>query len=78
MVPVPTAAPEVDEPHVPDDLFLDFVEGRRQFDAAVRRRMDISGEEFIRRYEAGEYHGLADEAGSLHVGDLIMLIPFAR
>lgn len=60
------------------DVFLSPGDGRRQFDEAVRRRMGISGEQFIRRYEAGEYFGVADQDGSRHIGDLIMLIPFAR
>jgi len=53
-------------------------EGRRLFDQAARTWLGISGEEFIRRWEAGEYREIADEAGNAHVGDLIMLIPFGR
>ncbi|MGI8642911.1 MAG: hypothetical protein ACR2LS_02205 [Thermomicrobiales bacterium] len=53
-------------------------QGRRLFDAAVRREMGISGEEFIQRWEAGEYWGIADEEGHRHIGDLIMMIPLAR
>ncbi|HEV2106816.1 MAG TPA: hypothetical protein VGR16_00985, partial [Thermomicrobiales bacterium] len=30
-------------------------QGRRLFDEAVRREMGISGEEFIRRWENGDY-----------------------
>lgn len=61
-----------------DDCFVDPAEGRRMFDAAVREAMGISGEEFIRRYDAGDYREIADKPGSLYIGDLIALIPFAR
>lgn len=53
-------------------------EGRRLFDQAARKWMGISGEEFIRRWEAGEYWEIADQPGNFHIGDLIMMIPFAR
>ena len=53
-------------------------EGRAQFDAAVRRRMGMSGEEFIRRWEAGEYREIADTPGNLHIIELASLIPFAQ
>jgi hypothetical protein len=53
-------------------------QGRCLFDEAVRREMNISGEEFIQRWEAGEYWGIADEEGHRHIGDLIMMIPLAR
>ncbi|MGH2534324.1 MAG: hypothetical protein ACRDJW_18800 [Thermomicrobiales bacterium] len=58
--------------------FVDPDEGRRMFDEAVRETMGISGEEFIRRWEAGEYWEIADRPGSLYIGNLIALIPFAR
>lgn len=58
--------------------FVDPKEGRRMFDEAVREAMGISGEEFIRRWEAGEYREIADRPGSLYIGNLIALIPFAR
>jgi hypothetical protein len=60
------------------DLFFDPEEGRREFEAMVQEFMGISSDEFIRRFEAGEYWGIADEEGHRHIGDLIMLIPLAR
>ena len=64
----------------PDEtpLFFTAEEGRREFEAAVQHWMGISGEEFIQRWEAGEYWGVADEEGHRHIGDLIMMIPLAR
>lgn len=53
-------------------------QGRRLFDEAVQQMIGISGEEFIRRWEAGEYWGIADEPGRRHIGYLIGLIPLAR
>jgi hypothetical protein len=53
-------------------------EGRRIFDQVVRDEMGISGEEFIRRWEAGVYWEVADQPGSRHIGRLIMMIPLAR
>ncbi|MGI8477914.1 MAG: hypothetical protein ACR2OO_16315 [Thermomicrobiales bacterium] len=57
---------------------LSSAEELRQFDQAVQKRLGISGEEFIRRWESGEYWGIADEPDHLHIGSLISLIPFAR
>jgi hypothetical protein len=61
-----------------DSFYFTPEEGRYEFEAAVRKWMGISGEEFIRRFEAGEYWGIADEEGHRHIGDLIMMIPLAR
>jgi hypothetical protein len=67
-----------DDEIVDDDYFIGTEEGRRTFDAAVRRRLGISGEEFISRWEAGEYDEIWDTPGHLHIGYLASLIPFAR
>jgi len=48
------------------------------FDEAARRLMGMSGEEFIRRWEAGEYDEISDKPGYPYIGDLTALIPFAR
>ena len=55
---------------VDDDYFIGVDEGRR--------RLGISGDEFIRRWDAGEYDEMWDTPGHLHIGDLASLIPFAR
>ena len=67
-----------DEEIAGDDYVIGAEEGRRMFDAAVRRRLGISGDEFIRRWDAGEYDEIWDSPGHLHIGDLASLIPFAR
>lgn len=53
-------------------------EGRAQFDRAARRWMGIGGEEFIRRWDAGEYDAIADKDGHRHIMQLAGLIGFAR
>lgn len=68
-----------DQPVVDDaDLLIDPEEGRREFEAMVQKLMGITSNEFIRRFEAGEYWEIADEEGHRHIGDLIMMIPLAR
>lgn len=48
------------------------------FDAAARKWMGISGEEFIRRWDAGEYREIADKDGYRHIMDLAMMMSFAH
>ena len=38
-------------------------EGRRRYDEAARTWMGTSGDEFLRRWDAGEIHDLADTPG---------------
>jgi hypothetical protein len=77
-----SVAQRVDQDQTQDDLppliWVTPEEGRRLFDEAVRARLDIGGDEFIRRWEAGEYDEVFDKPGFLHIGDLAFLIPFAR
>lgn len=49
-------------------------EGRALLDRAAREVLNISGEEFLARYDAGEYEGSDDPA----ITRVAMLIPFAR
>ncbi|GLW32306.1 hypothetical protein [Actinoplanes regularis] len=49
-------------------------EGLELFDRRARRLLDVSGEEFLRRWDAGEYM----ESDDPRVSSLAMLIPFAR
>lgn len=46
------------------------------FDREVRRLMDgMSGEEFMERWEAGEFAEIADKPGHLHIMRLALLRP---
>ncbi len=50
-------------------------EGSALFDRKARQYLDVSGDEFIRRLEAGEYGDPDDDP---RVMRLVMLLPFAR
>ena len=63
---------------LPEAQWVTPEEGREIFDAEARRMMGISGEEFLRRWDAGEYREIADTPGNLHIMDLAFLIPLAR
>jgi hypothetical protein len=70
---------EVDgQPLVPEGGILTPEEGRRQYDEAVRHYMGISGEEFLRRWDAGEWHELYDDSEHPHTAILVALRPFAE
>ena len=51
-------------------------EARAYFDAQARRLVGMSGEEFLRRLDAGEFDDLVDQPGP--IGNLEMLSPFGR
>lgn len=55
---------------------LSYEEGRRMFDERCRARLGISGDEFLRKWDAGEYGPDPDD----HPGvmGLYMLLPFVR
>ena len=65
-----------------DDLppihFVTPEEGRRMFDEAVRKYMGISGEEFLRRLDAGEYYEIADKPGHRHIVRLALMRSLAE
>jgi len=58
--------------------FLDDEEGREYFDVQARELIGMSGEEFLRRYDAGEYRDIKDDGEDGDLIMLIMMIPFAR
>jgi hypothetical protein len=58
--------------------FLDDDESRAHFDRQARRLLGISGEEFLRRYDAGEYERELDDRESRAVMKLTMLTDFVR
>lgn len=62
----------------PGVRYLSPEEGRAQFNAAARKLLGISGEEFIRRWDSGEYDDIADTEGKRHIMRLALLIPIAR
>jgi hypothetical protein len=67
-----TALPEASRDE-PEPKILMVEEGRRLIDERARRFLNMSGEEFRRRYEAGELD--PDNANVLRVA---MLLPLGR
>jgi hypothetical protein len=63
---------------VPGTVEVTYDEWMAMFDEAVQEQLGMSGEEFIERWNAGEYAEIADKAGHRHLIDLAMLIPIDR
>jgi hypothetical protein len=68
---------------VPEDVdsgvrFLDDEESHQYFDRQARRLMNMSGEEFLRRYDAGEFATPRDDRQLRAVMKLAVLSPFGR
>lgn len=53
-------------------------EGREIFDYQASKTLGISGEEFLRRWDAGEYRHVEDFDEAHKIDRLVMLMPFAR
>ncbi|HZO30082.1 MAG TPA: hypothetical protein VFH48_29270 [Chloroflexota bacterium] len=65
--------------HVDSDIrFLNDAEARAHFDRQAQRLLGISGEEFLRRYDAGEYAAPKDDRELRAVMKLAMLSDLVR
>ncbi len=53
-------------------------EGKAFFEDAILELLGISGEEFLRRYDTGEYADLPDTPENWDIIEATMLIPFGR
>ena len=53
-------------------------ESRQFFDEQARKALGMSGDEFLRRWDAGEFDAIADDPDHPEIMHLAMLIPFAR
>ena len=64
----------------PSVKLLTEEESRADFDAEARRVMGMSGEEFLRRYDAGEFDDMPDTSAKEHLDywSLVMFIPIVR
>jgi hypothetical protein len=58
--------------------FLDDAESHAYFDRQAQRLLGITGEEFLRRYDAGEYATTKDDRELRAVMKLAVLAPFGR
>ncbi len=61
--------------HIPGVRFLDDEESKAFFDQVARRWLNISGDEFLRAYDAGEFGDPDDDPNVMRVA---MLMPFGR
>lgn len=52
--------------------------GQKMLDRQARKLLGISGDEFLRRWDSGEYRAIADDPDHPEIRRLAMLIPFAR
>jgi hypothetical protein len=78
MAKVLPAAEELSQLETDDEFFLTQEEGKRQFDEAARVWLGISGDEFLRRYDEGEYADLVESEDNRRIVDLYLMIPLAR
>lgn len=60
---------------LPEVVEVDYPEGAEILDRAARRKLGISGAEFIERWDAGEYAGAEENVMAQEVADLL---PFVR
>jgi hypothetical protein len=60
---------------VPEVREVSADEGRALFDKTARKLLGISGDEFLARWDRGDYE---DEHEQIAVTKVAMLIPFAR
>lgn len=63
---------------IPGVRFLTREEGRQLFDFQARKLLNISGDEFLQRWDAGEYGQASDTPERRKIEELVMLMPFAR
>jgi len=63
---------------VPAVRWLSDDEARAEFDAEARHWLGVSGEEFLRRWDAGEYRDVFDDEEHPGVLMVATLIPWVR
>jgi hypothetical protein len=69
---------DTEDMSVSDVLWVSPEDGRRMFDEAARKYAGISGEEFIRRYDGGEYSTVPDDEEHRMIIELGMLVDIGR
>jgi hypothetical protein len=74
----PDLADAEERDEIPGIHFATPEEGRALFDYQARKQLGISGEEFLRRWDRGEYQPVPDTPEGWKVGRLVMLMPFVR
>ena len=66
------------ESSLPPVHIVDSDEAREIFEYQARSLMNMSGDEFIRRWDAGEFDAIADAPGHRHIMRLALMIPLVR
>ena len=61
-----------------DSAGLSDEEARTVFDEAARYELGISGEEFLRRWDAGEFRPVPDTPDGRKIGRLVMILDLVR
>lgn len=65
-----------------DDVGVDWLthdEAVAMFDASVRRKLGMSTEEFLRRWDAGEFFDVTEETlFGRRLNEIIMMMPIVR
>jgi hypothetical protein len=75
-----TAPEHIDDDPFGDEVvrFLDDDEAREHFERQAWRLLGISGDEFLRRYDAGAYNGPLEDREIDNVRAMIMMLDFVR
>ncbi len=63
---------------LPPVVELSDEEARAHFDPPARHLVGLSGEEFLRRYDRGDYAGIEEDEFGRRIVRLEMSIPFVR
>ena len=69
---------DVDKQTTSGIQWLTDEETRAIFDAEARKVMGMSGEEFLRRYDAGDFDEVPDDWEHMDFMRLVMMIPRGR
>lgn len=59
-------------------IFLTEEQGRALFDRDARKALGISGDEFLQRWDAGEYASIPDTPEGWPIARLVMNLPLVR
>ncbi len=69
---------ELEDTETDASYLLSPEEGRKLLDEAAHHWIGIPGEEFLRRWDAGEYRDLPDTPAGWRIMRVVGLISFAR
>ena len=70
--------PRVRRDAIPGIHLVTEAEGRALFDFQARKLLGVSGDEFLARWDAGDYREPGNLAFDHKINRLVMLMPFAR